>query len=115
MDSAVNVFTDPVKLGRLGEFSLLIGAIGFFVGVSSTPSLRRPPSKADKYLILAVGAVANTLLPPYLGMLTSPTQGYFACLALGLFMGLPATLALSSHLYDKAMKRFLGTDARGLQ
>ena len=106
-DKAVGFFTDPVGMGRQFLFSLVIGFMGFFVGISSTPVFSNSPARSEKFRVLSIGIVFNTLIPPYLGTLISPTQGYLECLPLGLFIGLPLTLGLCSHLYDKALKKHL--------
>lgn len=87
-------------------FPLLLGLMCFFAGISSTP-----PSKVgiipktDKYKIMAIGVVANLLLPPFFGPLVTG-QGYFECLPVGLFLGVPLAVVVSSHFYDRGVKRF---------
>ena len=64
---------------------LLFASIGFFVGVSSTPIYKNPPIRKDKYKVLSIGLLLNTLLTPYLGTLISPEASYVMLLPVGTF------------------------------
>lgn len=85
-------------------FPLLLGLMGFFAGISSTPPSRAGSPKADKVKIMAIGVVANLFLPPFFGPLVTG-QSYLDSLPIGLFLGVPLTVFVSYHLYDREERR----------
>jgi hypothetical protein len=91
--------------GRVMGIAFFAGLLGFVAGISSTPTLGTHRKESDQYKIPWMGALANAFLLGFFGPLggISYIEGV---IVLGLFIGVPATIALSSVFYTKAEKGF---------
>ena len=109
IESFIDFWDDPTHLLMLLLFSVTIGCIGFISGLSS---LKLPETEQtslfvkfmNKFGFLASGSIVNALLLPLAGPIYTG-QGYFECLPVGLFLGIPVSIVIGDWLRRRDQKK----------